>query len=50
MNRSHDGERLNALFSPKKSAKTPSQCLKNYPEYKEIKIIDSENFMDYFTR
>ena len=43
-------ELFEAKFNPKKSAKIPSQWLKNYPEYKEIKIIDPENFMDYFTR
>jgi predicted AAA+ superfamily ATPase len=41
-------ELYEAKFNAKKSAKIPPQWLKHYPEFQELKLIHTGNFMDYF--
>ena len=43
-------ELYEAKFNAKKSAKIPPQWLKHYPEFQELKLIHTGNFMDYFTK
>ena len=42
-------ELYEAKFNAKKSTKIPPQWLKHYPEFQELKLIHTGNFMDYFT-